>query len=147
MPRIMNTSWLAVIIATLVFFAIGAVWYSALFEAQWLAAAGMTKAEADAAMAETGMGKWLFFALLITLAQAIGILMVLNHAGAKRLKACLRVTFWLVVTVVAPLLAYACVYSGYSLTGYLVDLGHLFVGYMACAAIYSMFRGKDAVDA
>lgn len=147
MPKIMNTSWLAVIIATLVFFGVGAAWYSVLFEAQWLEASGMTKEQADTAMAETGMGKWLFFALLITLAQAIGILMVINHAGAKRLKACLRVTFWLVVTVVAPLVAYACVYNGYSLTGYLVDIGYLFVGYMVCAVIYSMFRGKDAVDA
>jgi len=146
MPKIFNTSWLAVLLATLAFFILGAIWYGGLFEAQWLAAEGMTQAEAEAKMAETGMGKWLFFALLITFAQAIGVLMVLHKAGAKRLAACLKTTFWLVVTIVAPLIAYACVYSGYSLTGYMVDMGHLFLGYLIMAAIYALFRGKDKAE-
>jgi len=127
------------------FFIIGAIWYGFLFEAQWLAAEGITEAEADAKMAETGMGKWLFFALLITFAQAIGVLMVLHKAGAKRLPASIKIIFWVLITIVAPLMAYACVYSGYSLTGYLVDIGHLSIGYLAMAAIYAVFRGKDKV--
>ena len=147
MPRIFNTNFLAVIIATLIFFIIGAVWYGVLFEAQWLEATGMTEADAEAKMAETGMVAWLFWAFLITLAQAIGVLMVIHKNGAKRLKACLETTFWLLITIVAPLLAYASVYEGYSLMGFFVDFGHLFIGYMACAAIYALFRGKDAVDA
>ncbi len=106
----------------------------------------MSAAQADAAMAETGMLKWLVFALLITFAQAIGVLMVIHKAGAKRLPACLSTTFWLLVTMVAPLLAYACIYSGYSLTGYLVDLGHHVVGFMAMAAVYAAFRGKGKID-
>lgn len=144
MPKIFNTSWLAVILATIAFFALGAVWYGMLFEAAWLAAEGITAEIAEARMAETGMGKWLFFALLITLGQAIGLLMVLHLAGAKRLPASLKYTFWLVVTIVAPILAYANVYSAYSLSGFLIDAGHLMIGYLIMAAIYAGFRGKDA---
>lgn len=145
MPKIFGTSWLAVILATLAFFALGAVWYGMLFEAQWLEAAGMTAAQAEAAMAETGIGKWLFFALLITFGQAIGLLMVLHHVGAKRFPACLKTAFWLVITIVAPVLAYASVYQGYSLTGFLIDFGHMLLGYALMAFVYALFRGKDAI--
>lgn len=145
MPRIFNTNFLAVILATIVFFVIGAIWYGVLFEAQWLKAAGMTAAEAEAQMEKTGMAAWLFWALLITLAQAIGVLMVIHKNGAKRMKACLETTFWVLVTLVAPILAYASIYMGLSLTGFLIDFGHLSIGYLSCAAIYALFRGKDAI--
>lgn len=145
MPRIFNTNFLAVILATIVFFVIGAIWYGVLFEAQWLEAAGMTAAEAEAQMEKTGMAAWLFWALLITLAQAIGVLMVIHKNGAKRMKACLETTFWVLVTLVAPILAYASIYMGLSLTGFLIDFGHLSIGYLSCAAIYALFRGKDAI--
>jgi len=144
MPKIFNTSWLAVIAATLAFFIFGALWYGFLFEEAWLAAEGITAEIADARMAETGMAQWLFFALLITLGQAIGLLMVLQIAGAKRLPACLKYAFWLVVTIVGPVLAYASVYSGYPLSGILIDFGHMLIGYLIMAAIYAAFRGREA---
>lgn len=147
MPKIFNTSWLAVIAATIAFFMFGWLWYGPLFSDAWMAAEGLTQEIAEARLAEMGMAMWLLFALLITLAQAIGLLMVLNMAGVKRLPASLKTAFWLVITIVAPVIAYACVYTGYPLSGYLIDFGHMLIGYMIMAAIYSAFRGKDAVDA
>lgn len=146
MPKIMNTSWLAVILATIVFFLIGWVWYGTLFSEQWMAAEGITQEIANARLEEMGMMTWLISALAITLAQALGVLMVLNLAGAKRLPASLKCTFWLLVTIVAPLIAYACIYGGYPLSGYLIDMGHLSIGYLVMAAIYAVFRGKDKVE-
>ena len=147
MPKIFNTSWLAVIAATLVFFIFGWVWYGFIFNEAWMAAEGITQEIADARLAEMGMAKWFFFALLITLAQAIGLLMVLHIAGAKRIKASLKYAFWLCVTIVLPLIAYACVYTGYPLSGYLIDAGHLTIGYLLMAAIYAAFRGRGAIAA
>lgn len=144
MPKIMNTSWLAVLLATIAFYMVGFICYGFLFEAQWIEASGMTKAEIDASMADKGAMMFVW-GLLITLAQAIGVLYVINLAGAKRLPACLKAVFWLFVTIAAPLLAYACLYGDYTLTGILIDYGHIFIGYMVMAAIYSLFRGKDAV--
>jgi len=143
MPKIMNTSWLAVLLATIAFYMVGFICYGFLFEAQWLEASGMTAEQVEASMADKG-GMVLVWGLLITLAQAIGVLYVIHLAGAKRLGACLKAVFWLFVTIAAPLLAYACLYGDYTLTGILIDYGHIFVGYMAMAAVYSLFRGKDA---
>ncbi len=85
--------------------------------------------------------------LLITVAQAFGLLWVINLAGAKRLPKCLEIAYWLFLMIAAPLLTYASLYGGYSLTGILVDFGHILIGYLVMAGIYAMFRGKDAVDA
>lgn len=147
MPKIFNTSWLAVIAATIAFFAFGAIWYGPLFGEIWMAAEGITEEMAEARMAEMGMAMWLIFALLITLGQAIGVLMVLHIAGAKRLPASLKYAFWLCVTIVLPILAYASIYSGYPLNGFMIDAGHLLIGYLIMASIYAVFRGRGAVDA
>ena len=147
MPKIFNTSWLAVIIATIVFFAIGWIWYGPIFGETWMAIEGITEAEAAARLEEMGMLVWFGAALSITIGQAIGLLMVLHYTGAKRLKACLTRAFWLVITIVAPILGYASVYGGYPMNGFLIDFGHMLIGYLAMSAVYAAFRGKDALDA
>ncbi len=146
MPKIFNTSWLAVIIATLVFYMIGFAWYGFIFQDVWLAASGMTLAETEA-MAEAKGPMMFVWGLLITVAQALGILWVINLAGAKRLPKCLSIAFWLFVMIAAPLMAYNCLYGGYSLHGILVDYSHILIGWLAMGGIYAAFRGKDAVDA
>ena len=92
MPKIFNTSWLAVILATLAFYMIGFVWYAFLFQDVWLAASGMTLAETEA-IAEAQGPMILVWGLLITLAQALGLLWVINLAGAKTLTKCLEIAF------------------------------------------------------
>ena len=145
MPKIFNTSWIAVILATLAFYMIGFAWYGFLFSDLWLAASGMTEAQTNA-MAEAKGAMMFVWGLLITLAQALGLLWIINIAGAKRAAACLKISFWLFIMIAAPLLAYGCLYGDYSLTGIFVDYGHILIGYLAMAVIYAAFRGKDAID-
>lgn len=144
MPKIFNTSWLAVLLATIVFYLVGFAVYGFLFQDVWLAASGMTMAETEAMAAAQGPMMFVW-GILITLAQALGLLWIINLAGAKRMGACLSIAFWLFVMIAAPLLAYACLYGGYSLAGILVDYGHILFGYLAMAGVYALFRGKDVV--
>ena len=146
MPRIFNTSWAAVLLATLAFYMVGFVWYGFLFQDLWLASSGMTE-EQTMAIAENKGAMMFVWGLLLTLAQALGLLWVLNLAGAKRLAASLKTTFWLFVMIAAPLLAYTCLYGTYPLEGILMDYGHILLGWLAMGAIYAAFRGKDKIDA
>ena len=146
MPRIFNTSWGAVLLATLAFYMVGFVWYGFLFQDLWLAASGMTE-EQTMVIAENKGAMMFVWGLLLTLAQALGLLWVLNLAGAKRLAASLKITFWLFVMIAAPLLAYTCLYGTYPLEGILMDYGHILLGWLAMGAIYAAFRGKDKIDA
>jgi len=145
MPKIFNTSWLAVILATVVFYLIGFAWYGFLFQDIWLAASGMTLAETEA-MAKSQGAMMFVWGLLITVAQALGLLWIINLAGAKRLPKCLSIAFWTFLMIAAPLLAYACLYDGYSLQGILIDYGHILLGWLAMSAIYSAFCGKDKIE-
>jgi len=43
MPKIFNTNWLAVILATLAFFMLGAIWYGPLFGEIWMVGTGLTE--------------------------------------------------------------------------------------------------------
>ena len=131
------------ILATFAFYMIGFVWYAFLFQDVWLAASGMTLAETEA-IAEAQGPMILVWGLLITLAQALGLLWVINLAGAKTLTKCLEIAFWLFLMFGAPLLAYACLYDGYSLAGILMDYGHILIGWGVMAAIYALFRRRDA---
>ena len=146
MPRIFNTSWAAVLLATLAFYMVGFVWYGFLFQDLWLAASGMTE-EQTMVIAENKGAMMFVWGLLLTLAQALGLLWVLNLAGAKRLAASLKIAFWLFVMIAAPLLAYTCLYGTYPLEGILMDYGHILLGWLAMGAIYAAFRGKDKIDA
>jgi len=144
-PKIFNTSWLAVLLATLAFYMIGFAIYGFLFQDMWLAASGMTLAETEA-MSQAQGPMMFVWGLLITLAQALGLLWVINLAGAKRLSASLKTAFWLFIMIAAPLLAYQYLYGGYSLQGILLDYGHILLGWLAMATIYAIFRGKDKVE-
>ena len=146
MPRIFNTSWAAVLLATIAFYMVGFVWYGFLFQDLWLAASGMTE-EQTMAIAENKGAMMFVWGIILTLAQALGLLWVLNLAGAKRLAASLKITFWLFVMIAAPLLAYTCLYGTYPLEGILMDYGHILLGWLAMGAIYAAFRGKDKIDA
>ena len=146
MPKIFNTSWLAVILATFVYFGLGAIWYGPLFGEAWMDGTGITEEIAQASYEEKGAMMWVG-AILLTLGQAIGVLMVLQHVGAKRLAASLKAAFWLTVTIAWPILAYATVWQTIPLSGFLIDAGHMLVGYLMMAGIYSRFRGKNAVNA
>lgn len=145
MPKIFNTSWLAVLLATIVFYMIGFAWYGFLFQDVWLAASGMTLEQTEAMAAAQGPMMFVW-GLLLTIAQALGLLWIINLAGAKRLPKCLSIAFWLFLMIAAPLMAYACLYGGYSLQGILVDYSHILLAYLVMAAIYAAFRGKDKIE-
>ncbi len=142
MPRIFGTSWLAVLLATVVFFMIGFAWYSVLFGDIWQAATGITDEMAHADMEANG-ARIFSSAILITLMQALGLLMVINYAGAKSLGACLKIGFWMALLFACTVTAYNSVWGFYPLKGYLVDAGAFMVGYLAMAAIYGLFRSKN----
>ncbi len=136
MTKIFNTSCLAVLLAALAFYLVGFLWYGFLFQETYLNAVGMSAEEMEAA-SNPMMMVW---GLLITIVQALGLLWLIDKTGAKGLSGCLMSTFWLFLMIAAPLMAYGCVYNGYSLAGILVDYSHILFGYLAMAAIYARFR-------
>ena len=145
MPKIFNTSWLAVILAALAFFMLGAIWYGPLFGEIWMAGTGLTEDIIQDSYDKKGPMIWVG-AILLSFGQAIGVLMMIHHRGAQGISACLMASFWLTVTIAWPILAYASVWQTVPLSGFLVDAGHMLVGYLIMASIYSVFRKKASLS-
>ncbi|PCI52845.1 MAG: hypothetical protein COB36_14135 [Alphaproteobacteria bacterium] len=144
MPKIFGTSLLGILLATVAFFMVGALFYGALFGEQWMASNNLTEATTTAIMENQGLMFWVW-ALLIPLLQVLGIAYVINHAGASKLLTCIKIGATIAVLFALPVLAYDHLYAGKALMALKIDFGHVLVGYIVASAVLSFFRGKDAI--
>ena len=83
-----NINWLAVIIAAVAAWLIGAVWYS-VFSKQWLAAQGKTLASAKKEQAAKGSAAFVPFVLVFVadLIMAIMLYGIMTHVGPFTVRA------------------------------------------------------------
>lgn len=72
-------NWLAVLVAAIAFFALGAIWYSFLFKASWIRLTGV---KMDDPNAKKGVGGIMLTSFLLIFVCAIGIALFVNKANA-----------------------------------------------------------------
>lgn len=105
-----QVSWLAVGAATIVAYIIGALWYSVLFQKQWMVVTGFDKrsAEEQKAMAKEAMPLY-GIQLVITFIEAY----VLAHfMGVWNDTLGIETALWVLVGIVMPTLIGAVIWSG-----------------------------------
>lgn len=139
MPKIFGTNLLGIVVATIVFFMLGWLWFGALFMEKW---GELTGVPMEGDMNPMVMVK----GLIITLAQVLGLSYILQHAGASTLNTCLKICGVVALLIALPLIAYNVIYEGRHKQLFLIDASHILVGYLLVGAVLSFFRGKDAID-
>jgi Protein of unknown function (DUF1761) len=72
-------NWLAVLVAALAFFFLGAIWYSALFRDAWIKAVGVNMNDPNARKGIAGIMITSFVTILIT---SIGLALFINRIGS-----------------------------------------------------------------
>ncbi|MBL4871232.1 MAG: DUF1761 domain-containing protein [Robiginitomaculum sp.] len=144
MPKIFGTSLAGILVATIVFYLLGFLWYGVLFSDQWMVANGIAE-EAAKAHADK-MGAMMYVAgIIITLMQVLGLAYILHHASASVLMTCVKICAIIAVLIALPLMMYAHIYEGRSHQAVGLDFAHVLIGYALVGAILSFFRGKDAI--
>jgi hypothetical protein len=128
-----NVNLLAVFLAALAFFAVGALWYGVLFGKPWQREVGVT-APPQGAQVATIMGLTFAFELLVCL--------MLGHNIARTNPAphvimMMAVGFGL--TIMTPAIGINYLHQRKSLTLFLIDAGHLIVGMAAVGAVFIAF--------
>lgn len=135
----MDVNWLAIIVAAVAAFAIGALWYSpTLFGRKWMAAHGHTP-EKMAAM-RSSMAKtytYSFVTYLIT-AMVIALLVGLTGAGTAMLGIVLAVLAWVGFGFATGL--NANLYSDKPAAAFLIDAGYQVVYVIVMGAIIGAWR-------
>ncbi|MEM7663436.1 MAG: DUF1761 domain-containing protein [Pseudomonadota bacterium] len=138
MPRIAGVSLLGGLLAAVAIYAVGALWFGALFQELWVTANGYT----DEQLTENFNAGIVFGGgaiIPIILAFAIGWLLKATNTSA--LVPSVVFAAKLALFIAAPILAYSFVYNVYhSTTDLMLDIGHSLVGFMLGAAVLSFFE-------
>jgi hypothetical protein len=116
----------AVIVAAIVTFGIGALWYSPLlFGKQWLAFNGYGPEKVEAMRKEAGKAYGISFACYLVMAAIFAILLRITHIIAVLAGAKLGILLW--IGFVAAVGLTANVYSDKPLKAFLLDAGYQLV--------------------
>ena len=125
-------NWLAVVVATLAFFAVGAIWYTALFGKIWQREVGLSDEQLSGGrnmMLIMGTCFVLEFIVCLTVGHMFDFL-----APSDRAK--MMIAVGLALGVMAPAIGINYLYQRKSLKLFLVDAGHSIVGMAAVGAVF-----------
>lgn len=125
-------NWLAVVLATIAFFAVGAVWYTALFARLWQREVGLSDEQLTGGrnmMLIMGTCFVLEFVICLTVGHIFDFL-----EPSDRSK--MMITIGLALGVIAPALGINYLYMRKSLTLWLIDVGHFVAGMAAVGGVF-----------
>ena len=125
-------NWLAIVLATVVFFAVGAVWYSALFAKAWQREVGLSTEQL------TG-GRNMMLIMGACLLLEFVVVLMLGHLFARiqpgdHAKMMMATGFGL--AIMAPAIGINYLYQGRSLKLFLIDAGYFVVGMTAVGLVF-----------
>ncbi|PHQ60874.1 MAG: hypothetical protein COC03_00555 [Robiginitomaculum sp.] len=145
MLKSITLNLLGIIVATVVFYLLGYLWYGMIFSEMWLTFNGIT--EADAAAQAAKMGNMMYIGgIAITLAQVLGLTYILHLAKASTLFTSVKTCTIIAVLIALPLMMYAHIYEGASQEAIALNFAHTLVGYILVGVILGFFRGKKTAD-
>ena len=73
-----NLPWLAILVAGVAYFALGAVWYSFIFKNAWIKSSGVNVNDPNM---KKGMAQTMIFSFLLMIVASIGIALFLGKVG------------------------------------------------------------------
>ncbi|MEM6900972.1 MAG: DUF1761 domain-containing protein [Pseudomonadota bacterium] len=137
MPRLAGVNLLGGFLAAVAIYAVGALWFGALFQELWVSANGYT----DEQLTQNFNPAIVFgggAVIPIILAFAIGWL--LKATNTTGLMPSVVFAAKLALFIATPILAYSFVYNVYhSTTDLMLDVSHSLFGFMLGAAVLSLF--------
>ncbi len=130
----MDVNWIAIIIAAIVYNAIGFFWYSdSLFGKMWRAESGMTKDKITEG--SKNMGRMFVFMAVGSIIMAYVLSVVFSVFEANTLSAGLTGAFWLWLGFVATIMLNSVTYEMKSWRYYFINAGYQLVGILAMGAV------------
>ena len=139
MPSIFKTKLWIILLATIVFFMIGWLWYGILFMEKWMSLEGIPL-EKNSAGPPT---KEIIGGIFISLFQALGLAGIISLTGKYSVMSGLKIgaLTWLFFAV--PLMAYRWNYAEGPTELFHIDIAHLLVGYIAMGLVYGLLRKPE----
>ncbi len=125
-------NWTAIVLATLAFFAVGALWYSVLFGKAWQKAAGLSDEQLG-----TGANMPLIFGLCLLLEFVV--VLMLGHLFARVQpsdRAMMMMATGFGLAVMSPAIGITYLYMRKPLKLWLIDAGHFTFGMATVGLVF-----------
>ena len=136
MPRLAGVNLVGVLLAAIVMYFVGSIFYGLLFQDVW-----MTSRRYTPDMLQGQSGVWMAVGFLIEFALAFGIAWVMKARNTRGLTAGALTGLVLAIVFAIPARAYDFVYGAYhDLGGAFVDWGHSVIGFVLAGVILSVFN-------
>lgn len=136
MPKIFGLSLVGVLVASVVFFLIGWVWYGMIFMEAWMAEMGIPQSSEEEMKPVT-----LVLGFLITVMQVVGIGLAMKWKGAAGIAGAVTTAVILWIVFALPFCVYGYLYSAApSTTLLMIDASHLLAGWVVSAIVLSVIK-------
>ena len=133
-----DINWLAVLVAAIVYFMLGAVWYSkALFGTKWAAVVGLDMSDPNKSKAMAKMMAGTFVLILIT---CMGIAMLVTRMDLSVLPSALKLGLITGICFATTAVSISFIYESRPTALYFIDCGYHLAGHLIAAIILVLWR-------
>ena len=133
-----NINWLAVLVAAIAYFMLGAVWYSkALFGNKWAAAVGLDMNDPDKSK---GMAKMMIGTFVLILVTCIGLALLINRLDLSILASGLKLGAITGICFATTAVAISFIYESRPTALYFIDCGYHLAGHLIAAIVLVLWR-------
>ena len=131
-------NWLAVLVATITYFMLGAIWYSkALFGAKWAAAVGMNMNDRDKSK---GMAKMMIGTFVLILITCVGLALLVARMDLSVLPSGFKLGLITGICFATTAVSISFIYESRPTILYFIDCGYHLAGHLIAAIILVLWR-------
>lgn len=131
-------NWLAILVAAIAYFMLGAIWYSkALFGSKWAALVGLNMNDPDKSK---GMAKMMVGTFLLILVTCIGIAFLVTRIDLSLLMSGVKLGLITGICFATTAVSISFIYESRPTGLYFIDCGYHLVGHIAAAIILVLWR-------
>ncbi len=133
-----NINWLAVLVAAVSYFMLGALWYSkGLFGTKWAAAVGMNMSDPDKSK---GMAKMMIGTFVLILVTCVGIAMLVTRLDLSVIPSAIKLGLITGICFASTAVSISFIYESRPAALYYIDCGYHLAGHLIVAIILVLWR-------
>lgn len=142
----MRINYLAVLVAALVHFVIGGLWYGLIFGNKFIQLMGWSPEKLQQ-VANQSHGKDYLIAFLSSLVLVYILAHFVQYTKARKISDGMQTAFWLWLGFVATTQLASVTFEERNAGLYLLNIGYQFVACLICGAILAVWRPRETRDA
>ena len=133
-------NWVAVLVGTIGYFMLGAIWYSFLFKNKWIAYQGISAEEMSKPDAKKGVGAIMFASFIMMFITSTGLAILGDYLGLNGWQHGLRLGLLTGICFACTSMAINMLYEKKPLGLFLINGGYQVLGTIISAVIIACWR-------